>query len=95
MNQTDKNQKRANKKELFGLVVRAKMDKTISVCVYRPSKDKKYGKYIKKKAIFKVHDRLNKAREGDRVRIFETRPISKTKKWMLGEINSTEKRTKK
>ena len=74
------------KQSLQGQVVRSKMNKTISVSIYRSKKEKKYGKYIRKRAVFKAHDEKNQAQEGDTVLIFETKPISKTKKWILGKI---------
>jgi small subunit ribosomal protein S17 len=49
-------------------------------------KHKKYGKYTKKTSVFKAHDEKNEAKIGDIVRIHETRPLSKTKRWALSEI---------
>lgn len=73
-----------------GEVVSDKMDKTISVLIYRLVKHKKYGKYIRKSSVFKAHDEKNIAKEGDKVSIYETRPISKTKRWALREIVNKE-----
>ncbi len=80
-----KNNKRKLRQELTGRVVGSTM-KTISVEIYRSSKVKKYAKYTRKKSVFKVHDETNKAKVGDTVRIFEVRPISKTKRWRLAQI---------
>ncbi|MNY70852.1 30S ribosomal protein S17 [compost metagenome] len=63
-----------------------KMDKTISVLIYRQVKHAKYGKYVKKTSVFKAHDETNQAKTGDVVRIRETRPLSKTKRWTLAEV---------
>lgn len=77
-----------NKKtiELVGEVVSDKMQKTISVMTFRMVRHKKYGKYIKKTSVVKAHDEKNLAKLGDKVRIFETRPLSKTKRWVLAEV---------
>ena len=77
---------RKRRQEFIGQVVGDKMNKTISVLVYRSIKQKKYGKYVRKKAVFKVHDEKNQAQVGDQVKIFEVRPQSKTKRWMLSQI---------
>ena len=69
-----------------GQVVSDKGDKTISVLIYRLMKHSKYKKYIRKKSIFRAHDEKNQAKEGDIVKIHETRPLSKTKRWKLLEI---------
>jgi small subunit ribosomal protein S17 len=69
-----------------GEVVSDKMDKTIKVLAYRLVRHKKYGKYIRKSSVFRAHDEENKAKNGDKVVIYETRPISKTKRWKLLEV---------
>ena len=69
-----------------GQVVSDKGDKTISVLIYRLMKHPKYKKYIRKKSVFRAHDEKNKAKKGDVVKIYETRPLSKTKRWKLLEI---------
>ena len=74
------------RKERIGLVVSDKMDKTITVAVQRQVKHPIYGKIIKKTTKLKAHDATNNAGEGDTVRIRETRPMSKTKRWMLVEV---------
>ncbi len=75
-----------NRKERVGIVVSNKMAKTIVVRVERLAKHDKYNKTIRRYKKFKVHDEENKANPGDRVRISETRPISKEKRWRLVEI---------
>jgi small subunit ribosomal protein S17 len=77
---------RGRKIEVVGEVVSNKMDKTISVLVYRMVRHAKYGKYLRRSSIFKAHDEKNQAKVGDVVRIYETRPLSKTKRWALSEI---------
>ncbi len=78
--------KRGRRNEVMGYVVSDKMDKTISVRIYRSKKHPKYHKFIKRSSIYKAHDELNVAKEGDRVRIFESRPLSKTKRWKLAFV---------
>ncbi len=82
---------RGRKIEVVGEVISDKMDKTISVLIYRMVKHAKYGKYIKKTSVFKAHDEKNVAKVGDIVRITETRPLSKTKRWALSEVIETSK----
>jgi len=77
---------RGRRVELQGEVVANKMQKTISVLVYRTIKHDKYGKYVKKSSIIKAHDEKQEAKVGDTVVIFETRPISKTKRWALSNV---------
>jgi len=78
-----------------GQVVSNKGDKTISVLIYRLMKHPKYKKYIRRKSIFKAHDEKNQAKIGDVVKIYETRPLSKTKRWKLLEVvESLEKKEK-
>ena len=72
--------------EVVGRVVSDKMAKTISVQVFSLVKHARYGKYIRKSSVFKAHDEKNEAKTGDLVRIFETRPLSKTKRWTVAEI---------
>ncbi len=69
-----------------GLVVSDKMDKTITVAIERQVKHPIYGKFVKKTTTLKAHDEANDAHEGDTVRIQETRPLSKTKRWRLVEV---------
>ena len=74
------------RKERIGVVTSNKMDKTITVAVERKVKHPIYGKFIKKTTRFHAHDEKNEASVGDLVRISETRPLSKTKRWRLVEI---------
>lgn len=73
-------------KQLEGVVVSDKMDKTVVVAVERRVNHEKYGKVIVRTKKYKAHDERNDCQLGDRVRIYETRPISKTKHWMVDEI---------
>ena len=74
------------RKEKIGLVTSNKMDKTITVSVDRKVKHPMYGKFIKKTTRFNAHDETNDCGMGDTVRIMETRPLSKQKRWRLVEI---------
>jgi len=74
------------RKVRVGVVVSDKMDKTITVAIERQVKHPIYGKFIKQTTKLKAHDETNDAREGDTVRIQETRPLSKTKRWRLVEV---------
>lgn len=74
------------RKEIIGTVTSSKMDKTIVVAVVRSVKHPKYGKYFKKTKKFAAHDEKNECAENDIVRIMETRPLSKSKRWRLVEI---------
>jgi small subunit ribosomal protein S17 len=73
-------------KERVGVVVSDKMDKTVVVAIENRSPHPKYGKIVVKTKKFKAHDEDNQCKEGDRVRIQETRPLSKTKHWKVAEI---------
>ncbi len=77
---------RKKRSSLVGVVVSNKMQKTITVKVSRLVKHPAYGKFIKKFSVFKAHDEKQTAKEGDKVRIYETRPMSKTKRWMLESV---------
>ncbi|HAP00553.1 MAG TPA: 30S ribosomal protein S17 [Bacteroidetes bacterium] len=79
-------EKRNLRKTRIGLVSSSKMNKTITVEVERKVMHPKYHKYIKMTSKFKAHDEKNECGEGDTVRIMETRPLSKTKRWRLVEI---------
>ena len=74
------------RKQRIGVVSSNKMDKTITVLVQRRLKHPIYGKYVKKTNKFHAHDEENTCNEGDTVRIMETRPLSKSKRWRLVEI---------
>ncbi len=74
------------RKERIGLVVSNKMDKSITVTIQRKVKHPIYGKFVKKTTKFTAHDETNDCGIGDTVKISETRPISKNKRWRLVEI---------
>ena len=74
------------RKERIGKVVSNKMDKSITVAVERRVKHPIYGKFVANTSKFMAHDEKNESNEGDLVRISETRPLSKNKRWRLVEI---------
>ncbi len=74
------------RKTKTGRVSSNKMDKTITVAVERKVKHPIYGKFVKKTTRFHAHDEKNECSVGDVVRIMESRPLSKTKRWRLVEI---------
>lgn len=74
------------RKQRVGLVTSAKMDKTIKVSTERKLRHPIYGKFVKKTKTFMAHDEKNECNVGDTVRIMETRPLSKLKRWRLVEI---------
>lgn len=74
------------RKERIGVVFSNKMDKTVTVAVKWKEKHPIYGKFVNKTKKFHVHDEKNECNIGDTVRIMETRPLSKTKRWRLVEI---------
>lgn len=80
------NQKKALQKTKTGVVVSDKMQKTIVVQVERLSRHPLYKKTIRRFKKFKAHDENNSAKVGDQVRIVETRPLSKDKRWRLAQI---------
>lgn len=73
-------------KERVGEVISDKMDKTVVVAIENRSPHPKYGKIVVKTKKYKAHDAENQCKIGDRVRIRETRPLSKTKRWTVEEI---------
>ncbi len=77
---------RNNRKTKVGVVVSNKMDKTITVAVEDFVRHSLYGKAVKRTKKFKAHDEENTCSIGDTVRIMETRPLSKSKRWRLVEI---------
>ncbi|MBS1271898.1 MAG: 30S ribosomal protein S17 [Candidatus Marinimicrobia bacterium] len=77
---------RGNTKTKVGTVVSNKMDKSIMVRVDRKVKHPLYKKYITRSSKFVAHDERNKCQHGDKVKIVETRPISRRKRWRLVEI---------
>ena len=74
------------RKTRIGMVTSNRMDKTITVAVERKVKHPIYGKFVKKTTKFHAHDDKNECTIGDMVRIMETRPMSKTKRWRLVEV---------
>ena len=74
------------RKTRTGVVSSNKMDKTITVAVERKVKHPIYGKFVKKTTRFHAHDEKNECTIGDVVKIMETRPLSKIKRWRLVEI---------
>jgi small subunit ribosomal protein S17 len=76
-------------KERIGLVVSDKMDKTVVVAIESRTAHPKYGKIIVRTKRYKAHDEENKCKVGDQVRIQETRPLSKTKRWAVIDILTT------
>ena len=78
------------RKARVGVVVSDKMDKTAVVSVERQIKHPVYGKAVRRSKKYKVNDVKNECKSGDLVRIMETRPMSKQKRWRLVEIISTE-----
>ena len=77
---------RNNRKTRVGIVSSNAMDKTISVTVERKLQHPLYGKFVKKSNKFMAHDDKNECGVGDKVRIMETRPLSKNKRWRLVEV---------
>ena len=74
------------RKTRTGVVTSNKMTKTITVAVERKIKHPIYGKFLKKTTRFHAHDEKNECNIGDTVKIMETRPLSKTKRWRLVEV---------
>jgi small subunit ribosomal protein S17 len=76
---------RGNQKSRVGVVVSNKMTKTVVVKVERRVADRKYGKIVTLAKKYKAHDEKQECQVGDRVRIVETRPMSKDKRWRVAE----------
>ncbi len=76
---------RGSRKSRIGVVVSNKMTKTVVVRVERRVADSKYGKIVTRASQFKAHDEKQECKPGDKVRIVETRPISKDKRWRVAE----------
>ena len=74
------------RKTRTGVVTSNKMDKTVTVAIERKVKHPIYGKFVKKTTKFHAHDEKNECTIGDVVKIMETRPLSKTKRWRLVEV---------
>ncbi len=83
---TPKETPESHRKEFVGIVVSDKMQKTIVVNVTRLVRHGQYRKTLKTRVRFKAHDEKNEAHVGDKVRIVETRPLSRDKRWRLDEI---------
>jgi small subunit ribosomal protein S17 len=81
---TDERQNRRKVRE--GIVVSTKMDKTVVVAVVDRVRHRRYGKTLQRTRRLYAHDEANDAREGDRVRLRETRPLSRQKRWRLVEV---------
>ena len=79
-------EERALRKVRVGMVVSDKMDKTVVIAIEDNVKHPVYGKIIKRTLKVHAHDENNECGVGDKVRIMETRPLSKTKRWRLVEI---------
>lgn len=77
---------RNSRKELVGVITSDKREKTITIQVERRVKHPLYGKILKHSKKFSVHDEKNEGKVGDTVKVSETRPLSKTKRWRLVEI---------
>jgi small subunit ribosomal protein S17 len=77
---------RGIKREVSGTVISNKMDKTVVVQVERLVKHPLYKKYIRRRNKFTAHDKDNACQIGDRVKLIETRPLSKTKRWRVSQI---------
>lgn len=77
---------RGRRHEIVGEVVSDKMQKTISVMVWRNVMHRKYRKVSKRSSVLKAHDEKGEAKMGDRVIIAQSRPLSKTKRWKLVKI---------
>ena len=86
MAEETKTAERNLRKTRTGVVRSSKMDKTITVAVERRVKHPIYGKFVKKTTRFHAHDEKNECGIGDVVKIMETRPLSKTKRWRLVEV---------
>lgn len=76
-------------KERIGQVVSDKMDKTVVVAVETRVQHPKYGKIMVRTQRYKAHDEENNCKTGDRVKISETRPLSRTKRWVVADILSS------
>jgi small subunit ribosomal protein S17 len=84
--QQNEQAQRGRPKSRIGTVLSNKMTKTVVVQVERRAKHGEYGKYLTEKKKYKAHDEQQSAKPGDKVRIVETRPISKDKRWRVAEI---------
>ena len=83
---TEETTERAQRKVREGIVVSDKMDNTVVVAVVERVRHPRYGKTVQRTKKLYVHDESSEAKVGDRVRVAETRPLSKLKRWRLVEI---------
>jgi small subunit ribosomal protein S17 len=81
-----KAEERGKRKSMVGKVVSDAMDKTVVVSIERLVKHQAYGKYVRRRSRFKVHDEKNECKVGDEIRFMETRPLSKDKRWRFLEF---------
>ena len=79
-------EERATRKTRVGVVVSDARDKTITVEITQSMRHPRYDKVVRSRKQFHVHDEANDAKLGDTVRIVETRPLSKTKRWRVSEV---------
>ncbi len=87
MAETETTEKRENPRKVReGLVVSSKMDKTVVVAVIDRVRHRRYGKTLQRTKKLYAHDESNEVREGDRVRLQETRPLSRQKRWRVVEV---------
>jgi small subunit ribosomal protein S17 len=86
MSEENNNGQERHRRILQGVVVSDKMEKTIVVQVTRRYRHPRYRKYVQERLRYKAHDENNDARMGDKVRITQTRPLSKQKRWRLSSI---------
>jgi len=77
---------RGNRKTKIGMVISDKMDKSRVIAVKRLVRHPLYNKMVRKTSKFMVHDEQNESHEGDMIKVMETRPLSKRKRWRLVEI---------
>ncbi|MEN9803853.1 MAG: ribosomal protein [Actinomycetota bacterium] len=83
---TETDSERNVRKVRDGVVISSKMDRTLVVAVVERVRHPKYNKFVMRTKKLYAHDETNDAREGDKVRVMETRPLSKTKRWRLVEV---------
>jgi small subunit ribosomal protein S17 len=86
MNTETNTAERSNRKMREGVVVSSGMDKTVVVAVIERVRHPKYAKFVMRTKKLYAHDEANDANAGDRVRVMETRPLSKTKRWRVIEV---------
>ncbi len=84
--ETTEGAERKVRKVRDGIVISSKMDRTLVVAVVERVRHPKYNKFVMRTKKLYAHDEANDAREGDKVRVMETRPLSKNKRWRLVEV---------